>query len=51
MDPPKERLFSPRTLGTTSPQLNDSLAPARSALAGLRFRPMELPLLPSVSQY
>jgi hypothetical protein len=27
----------------------DSLAPARSALAGLWLRPMELPLLPSVS--
>ena len=31
------------------PGVVDSLAPTRSALAGLRLRPMELPLLPSVS--
>ena len=34
------------TLALTLP--NDSLAPAHSALAGLRLRRMELPLLPSV---
>ncbi len=44
-------LGSPNSIrrGCTKVSIMDSLAPARSALAGLRLRPMELPLLPSVS--
>src|SRR5579862_640458 len=44
-------LRSPNSIrrGCTKVSIMDSLAPARSALAGLRLRPMELPLLPSVS--